>query len=84
VLGKKDAKGLALSILSKRKPEGSREHAAREEDQESEVSGLEAAADEIISAVESKDAKALSESLKAFIEQCQGDEEPEEDESEEA
>lgn len=58
---------IAGSIIEKRKPDGG---LAQVEPEESNDEGLEACAQDILSAVEAKDLKALVSSLKSFFEIC--------------
>lgn len=63
-------KEILLAIGTKKPDSSSKESWKMESSSEEGDEGMEAAADEIISAVRSSDAKALSEALMAFIEQC--------------
>jgi len=63
-------KEILSAIGPKKKSEDSYESEEIVSSEEEGDEGMEAAADEIISAVRSSDAKALAEALMAFIEQC--------------
>jgi hypothetical protein len=58
-------KGIAALLVSKMGPRGPEGEAESNGDE-----GLDAAAEDILAAVESKDASALKSALKAFYEQC--------------
>lgn len=61
---KKDVAALIIAKMKKPEPD------AQEEQAEGSDEGEMAAADEIISAVHSKDSKALAEALESFYEMC--------------
>lgn len=67
--GSKDKKGIASAILERMSPKpeaGPMDVPAADEP----MDGLHSAAEEVISAVEAKDPKALVSALKSFIEMC--------------
>lgn len=69
----KDKNKSVSAIIARMKPTGDsmKNELPSEEkvqDESPEVSGVESAADEIMSAIESKDSKALAEALKSFLE----------------
>lgn len=68
----KDKKGLAALIIKSGKLPSKHSDSEPEVDQEEseDSEGIEAAADEILMAIDSKDPKELAAALKAFIEQC--------------
>lgn len=83
MLMKDNKKGMALIIAKKL---GSPEQAPMSDDgaeMDSSI-GHKSAAEEILKAVESKDASALVDALKSFVEMCQNDYEPEESEESES
>jgi hypothetical protein len=74
-------KKMATLIVAKLKKGGESMKEQPEKDgAEQELNSHEIAADEILSAIESKDAKALTEALKSFVEMC--DESEDESETE--
>ena len=74
-----DKKKMAtLIVAGLRKPESEPQPQPESED----TSGHEVAADEILSAVQAKDPKALSEALKSFVEMCMSYDDEEQSEPE--
>jgi len=68
-----DKSKLAALIIGGLKPKGapsSEESGEGEMPEESEMSDLDTAAQEILDSINSKDASALSEALKAFVDMC--------------
>lgn len=63
---KKEAAMIILSKLKDKKKDGKEE--------EKEYEGLDAASEEILSAISSEDSKKLKKALKSFIELCQEEE----------
>lgn len=72
----KDDKKKAVSIIiakaGKRDDKGNQEPPEMDEmeDEKSEMEGHKVAAEEILAALEAKDAEALAEALKSFVEMC--------------
>lgn len=67
-----DKKPLAALVIAKmrKKPSSSEEKYSEEEPEDDMEEGLQAAAEDVLSALEGGDATALKEALKSFIEQC--------------
>jgi len=80
-------KKIAALIIAKKNPEGESEMKnAPKDDKDNESSydmGLDSAAEEIIQAVEAKDAKKIKEALKSFVSMCMSEEEDSERSNEE-
>lgn len=79
MLMKDNRKNMATIIVSKMnsKPEEEMHMSKEKEGAESEVSQHEMAAEEILQAIERKDARMLADALQAFYEMCAHQEEPE-------
>lgn len=80
-MDKDKKKGLAALIIEA-SPKFSKEKVKESSSDEVEASDEETAAEEILSAISSGDAKALSEALSAFIQLCENVENSEEDDGE--
>jgi hypothetical protein len=76
MLLKDDKKSMASLIISKMGKPGEKTEQVEEPAKDSSV-GLESAAEDMLSAFESKDAAGLVSALKAFLEMCEEPEEPE-------
>lgn len=67
-LTNKKNSGIAATIIQNRKPDGGFD--PKDESQDSDSAGLEAAAQDILNAIKSGDAKALASAIKSAFEIC--------------
>lgn len=79
-----DKKDLALVILSKKKPGMEDGKKSESMSTDSETSRDEMAAEEILAAIKSQDAKELGSLLKDFVSMCKSEDYESEEESEES
>lgn len=84
MLMKDDKKKAAMVIISKMRPSGEEKMQPKMEKDgaEQEYDQYEAASEEIIQAVESKDSRLLKEALKSFIDMCLSEPRDEQEEAE--